>query len=134
MTFVQITYGSTINRQVKDTASWITSDHMIIRYIKAVKKTLWPSNDATEEKEPLMTIDEVRCKARESLIRNIPDWLSHLVGQQSSKVGITKVFDAFQEKTLNKLLLYDLVEILMYNLFPELVRSYAFQQFRAISI
>ena len=134
MTFVQITYGSTINRQVKDTASWITSEHMVIRYIKTVKETLWPSSDVTEGKEPTMSADEVRRKARESLIRNIPDWLSHLVGQQSSKAGITKVFDAFQEKTLNKLLLYDLVEILMHNLFPELVRSYAFQQFRTISI
>ena len=134
MTFVQITYGSTINRQVKDTVSYLTSDHMIIQYINTVQNNLWQSsNKETEEQDPGIG-DEVRSKARESLIRNIPDWLSHLVGQQSSKAGITKVFDAFQEKTLNKLLLFDLVEILMYNLFPELVRSYAFQQFRAISM
>ena len=123
-------FGSTISRQIKDTVSWLISDNMIIMYIRTLNDSLWQpplaSNEVNEGPE------DVRCKARESLMNNIPDWLCQLVGQQSSKTGISKVFEALQEKTLNKLLLYDLVEILMYNLFPELVRSYAFQQFRTI--
>ena len=134
MTFVQITYGSTINRQLKDTVAWITSEHMVIRYLKAIKTSLWPEGVTTNQDDLEENDEAVKRKARELLLKQIPDWLTQLVGQQASKMGTAKVFDSLQEKTLNKMLAYDLLEILIYNLFPELVRSYAFQQFRTMSV
>ena len=68
------------------------------------------------------------------LLEHIPEWLDQLVGQQASKKGTAKVFDVLQEKYFNKLLVYNLLEVLIYSLFPELVRSYAFQQIRDISL
>ena len=41
MTFVQITYGSTINRQIRDTVTWVTSEQMILYYLHAFKKAFW---------------------------------------------------------------------------------------------
>ena len=103
-----------------------------------VSKTNTVFAQATETKEetsPDPLADEVaKAKAKAALIAHVPDWLSTMVGQQSSKMGISKVFDTIQEKTLNKLLVYDLLEVIIYSLFPELVRSYAFQQFRNVSM
>jgi sorting nexin-25 len=138
MTFVQITYGSTINRQLKDTVAWITSEHMIIRYVRALKTSCWPNGNSSEASPGASSdegaVEETRRRARELLLKHIPECLTQLVGQQASKMGTAKVFDTLQEKTLNKLLAYDLLELLAYNLFPELVRSYAFQQFRTMSV
>ena len=47
MTFVQITYGSTINKHIKDTVAWLTSDLMIARCLKTIKLTLWPLNSVS---------------------------------------------------------------------------------------
>ena len=137
MTFVQITYGSTINKHIKDTVGWLTSDLMIAKCLKTLKLTIWPQQNKqpNEDASPDPLTDEVaKVKAKAALIAHVPDWLSTMVGQQSSKMGISKVFDTLQEKTLNKLLVYDLLEVVIYNLFPELVRSYAFQQFRNMSM
>ena len=129
MTFVQITYGSTISRKVKDTVAWMTSEHMIIKYLRNVQNCLLKN-----ENELIESNEDVKKKTRQLLLQHIPDWLNQLVGQQASKMGTAKVFDVLQEKTLNKILIYDLLEVLLNNLFPELVRSYAFQQIRDISL
>ena len=132
MTFVQITYGSTINKHIKDTVAWLTSDLMIARCLKTLKLSIWPEvvMDSKEDTPDPLADEIAKAKAKAALIAHLPDWLSTMVGQQSSKMGISKIFDTLQEKTLNKLLIYDLLEVVIYNLFPELVRSYAFQQFR----
>ena len=125
MTFVQLTYGRTITSYITSYISWMTSDRMVIKYIKTIKNALWPSNTTDHSQSIINTLEKeiAREKAKERLINHIPDWLSQLVGQQCSKVGVAKVFDTLQEKTLNKMLIYDLVEILMYHLFPEVLLS-----------
>ncbi len=48
MTFVQITYGSSINRQIRDSVAWLTSEQMILRYLNSFKKVIWVSNYCTK--------------------------------------------------------------------------------------
>ena len=133
MTFVQITYGSTISRKVKDTVAWITSEHMVIKYLRNINAYLWRSEDVNS-KENEISDEKSPEKTKQMLLEQIPEWLDQLVGQQASKKGTAKVFDVLQEKFFNKLLVYNLLEVLIYSLFPELVRSYAFQQIRDISL
>ena len=135
MTFVQITFGSTINRQIKDTVAWLTSDLVATKCLKILRTSAWPNSDGSQNNDAISEDPgAVRQKAKLALLERTPDWLTQLVGLQASKVGISKVFDTLQDKTLNKLLVYELLEIVIYNLFPELVRSYAFQQFRNMSV
>ena len=133
MTFVQITYGSTISRKVKDTVAWSTSEHMVIKYLRNINAYLWRSEDVNS-KENEISDEKSPEKTKQMLLEQIPEWLDQLVGQQASKKGTAKVFDVLQEKFFNKLLVYNLLEVLIYSLFPELVRSYAFQQIRDISL
>ena len=51
MTFVQITFGSTINRQLRNIVSWVTSDLMVHQYVQHFRTTFWHSEDHTEYNE-----------------------------------------------------------------------------------
>lgn len=42
ISFVQITYGRTINRQIRDTITWIFSESMLHYYISIIMKSWWP--------------------------------------------------------------------------------------------
>lgn len=128
MTFVQITYGSTISRQLRDTVAWATSEHMVIKAVRGVKTAFKNHDDAKGIGTTTTTID--RKEAREAVLRHIPDVLVNLVGQQAARNGMAKVLDTLQDKTLNKQLAYDMLELLSYTIFPELVQSYAVQQFK----
>merc|ERR1719510_1826293 len=46
MTFVQITFGSTINRQLRNIVSWATSELMVLRYIHTFRTAFWPNNSS----------------------------------------------------------------------------------------
>ena len=51
MTFVQITFGSTINRQLRNIVSWVTSDLMVHQYVQHFRTTFWHGEDQTEYNE-----------------------------------------------------------------------------------
>ncbi|XP_043269106.1 sorting nexin-25 isoform X2 [Venturia canescens] len=122
ITFVQITYGRTINRQVRDTVAWVFSEPMLHYYIQLFTKSWWPNGQIVSstvsrtDEEKLKT----RGEARRQFLNNLPEVLANLVGAQSSQRGATKVFDTLQNVNLNKQLFYDIFEVLMYEIFPEL--------------
>lgn len=124
ISFVQLTYGGTINRQIRDLISGCFDETNLHHYLSSLLKTLWPVNDVEEEKPiPERTDDmkEMTAHAAKSLIvDNIPDILCHLVGAQNAKNGSTKLFEVLQNETYNKQLIYDLLEVLLVEIFPEI--------------
>ncbi|XP_021915515.1 sorting nexin-25 isoform X2 [Zootermopsis nevadensis] len=122
ITFVQITYGRTINRQVCETVSWLFSEPMMYYYIKLLIKSWWPNGKLMTASSPRTEEEKMstRCDAREQFLNNIPEVLSNLVGQQSARRGAMKVFETLQDPRLNKQLFYDLFEMLLFELCPEL--------------
>lgn len=93
------------------------SEQMIIHYVSSFKKALSNDNSAAEG---VQDDASVRVEAKDQLMQNIPDVLYNLVGQQAAKTGTSKVFETVQNKTLNKQLVYDVVESFAKELFPEL--------------
>ncbi|XP_051160953.1 sorting nexin-25-like isoform X1 [Leptopilina boulardi] len=132
ITFVQITYGRTINRQVRDTVTWLLCEPMLHYYITLFTKSWWPNGQLVSEtivrtdEEKLMT----RGEARRQFLNNVPDVLTNLVGAQNSQRGAIKVFDTLQNVNLNKQLFYDIFEVLMYEVFPELQKNRGFNTFK----
>ena len=141
MTFVQITYGSTINRHIKDTVTWLTSEKLIMRYLRSLRQASFSASNSKEEEEDetagekgAETNEELQARVRAVVLKNIPEGIIQLVGLQAAKSGTIKVLNTIQVKTLNKVLAYDLIELLSYALFPELVKCYAFQHFKNMSV
>uniref|UniRef100_A0A2K5DT89 Sorting nexin 25 n=1 Tax=Aotus nancymaae TaxID=37293 RepID=A0A2K5DT89_AOTNA len=119
---VQITFGRTINKQIRDTVNWIFSEQMLVYYISIFRDAFWPDGKLA----PPTTIrskersQETKQRAQQKLLENIPDMLQSLVGQQNARHGIIKIFNALQETRANKHLLYVLMELLLIELCPEL--------------
>lgn len=122
ITFVQITYGRTINRQIRDTVAWVFSEPMLHYYIQLFTKSWWPNGYLVSE--TVNRTDEEKLKtrgeARRQFLNNVPEVLTNLVGAQSAQRGAIKVFDSLQNVNLNKQLFYDVFEVVMYEVFPEL--------------
>lgn len=119
---VQVTFGRTINKQIRDTVNWIFSEQMLVYYINIFRDAFWPNGKLA----PPTTIrseeqsQETKQRAQQKLLENIPDTLQSLVGQQNARHGIIKIFNALQETRANKHLLYVLMELLLIELCPEL--------------
>lgn len=106
--FVQVTYGRTINRQIRDTISWCFSEQMLHYYISLIIKSWW-SAGVLVQPPPARSIElikETEKNAREQFILNVPEVLTTLVGTSAAKLGARKVFDTLQDKTMNKQLFY----------------------------
>ncbi|XP_032154673.1 sorting nexin-25 isoform X2 [Sapajus apella] len=119
---VQVTFGRTINKQIRDTVNWIFSEQMLVYYISIFRDAFWPDGKLAP---PTTIRSEERSqgtkqRARQKLLENIPDMLQSLVGQQNARHGIIKIFNALQETRANKHLLYVLMELLLIELCPEL--------------
>uniref|UniRef100_A0A8C8SH08 Sorting nexin 25 n=1 Tax=Pelusios castaneus TaxID=367368 RepID=A0A8C8SH08_9SAUR len=119
---VQVTFGRTINKQIRDTINWIFSEPMLVYYIGVFRDAFWPNGklaSSTRSKSEEQS-QETKQRAQQKLLENIPDTLQSLVGQQNARHGVIKVFNALQETRANKHLLYVLMELLLTELCPEL--------------
>lgn len=122
ISFVQITYGRTINRQIRESINYLFDEQMLHHYASTASKSFWPGGILAAAYPPRTDdMQEMTANAAKSLlIDNIPELLCNLVGAQTAKHGALKVFDIVQNAKHNKQLFYELLEILMLELFPEI--------------
>lgn len=106
--FVQVTYGRTINRQIYETISWCFSEQMLHYYVTLLLKNFWPGGTLAEVRVRRTNEEMVQTAkmAKELMINNVPELLNTLVGANAAKSGTRKLFDALQEKNMNKHLFY----------------------------
>ncbi|XP_037027852.1 sorting nexin-25 isoform X2 [Bradysia coprophila] len=122
ISFVQITYGRTINRQIRESINYLFEEPMLHYYTSTLSKSFWPGG-VLASSYPARTQDmqeQTANAARSLLINNIPEVMCNLVGAETAKHGATKVFETVQNATYNKQLFYELLEIVMIELFPEI--------------
>uniref|UniRef100_A0A3Q3QS40 Sorting nexin 25 n=1 Tax=Monopterus albus TaxID=43700 RepID=A0A3Q3QS40_MONAL len=119
---VQVTFGRTINKQIRDTVNWIFCEQMLVCYISVFRDTFWPNGKLAQHVKVQTDSErsETKERAQQKLLDNIPDALANLVGQQNARYGIIKIFNALQEASANKHLLYVMMEMLLKELCPEL--------------
>ncbi|XP_017034774.1 sorting nexin-25 [Drosophila kikkawai] len=122
ISFVQITYGRTINRQIRESVAYLFEESMLHNYFSAILKSFWPGG-VLASAYPARSEDmrEMTSTAAKALLTDhIPEVLCNLVGAQAARKGVLKVFDALQNPVYNKQLFYELLEILMIEFFPEI--------------
>ncbi|XP_075959319.1 sorting nexin-25 isoform X2 [Anarhichas minor] len=119
---VQVTFGRTINKQIRDTVNWIFCEQMSVCYINVFKEAFWPNGKLAPHVKVRTDSErsETKDRAQQKLLDNIPDALANLVGQQNARYGIIKIFNVLQEASANKHLLYVLMEMLLKEVCPEL--------------
>lgn len=120
--FVEVTFGRSINKQLRETVDWIFSESMVIYYIRLFKDSQWPDGKLAESL-PSQSDEEkmkTRMEAKEKFLQNLPDAVRVLVGEDNARRGAIKTFEVLQDTRLNKHLLYIIIELLLFELCPEL--------------
>lgn len=120
--FVQVSYGRSINRQIHETIDWWLSEQMIHYYVTLFLKSFWPGGSLAPS-NPVRSLEQIKETAnvaQEMFINNIPELLNTLVGTSTAKNGAIKTFSIFQDKSMNKQLFYELFELIVDAVFPEL--------------
>lgn len=125
MSFVEMTFGRSIDRQLKATVDWLVSEQMLIYYTQNFKDSMFPDGEIGAMPAPRSEQQKHECRmmAKTKLLENMPDNLKTLVGEDNARRGVIKVFEVLQHKNFNKHLVYNLLELFLMELLPELKRA-----------
>uniref|UniRef100_A0A673MJ05 Sorting nexin-25-like n=1 Tax=Sinocyclocheilus rhinocerous TaxID=307959 RepID=A0A673MJ05_9TELE len=71
---VQVTFGRTINKQIRDTVNWIFSEQMLVYYINIFRDTFWPNGKLAPHNKSRSESErrETKERAQQKLLDNIP--------------------------------------------------------------
>ncbi|CAF1020929.1 unnamed protein product [Rotaria sp. Silwood1] len=119
--FIRVTYGSTINRQVRRYIVNLFQEEYVVKYLIMLRDTFWPKTPPVERQT--RTDDEKRERrqqAKQQLLSNIPETVSLIFGSDNARLGAERLFELFQDIRLNKHLCYKLIMLFINEIFPEL--------------
>uniref|UniRef100_V9K7T7 Sorting nexin-13 n=1 Tax=Callorhinchus milii TaxID=7868 RepID=V9K7T7_CALMI len=118
---IRATYGDTINRKIVDHVDWMTSPEQVAETVKRFRDSFWPNSILAEtpplrEKEIRM---RTRVAAKTKMLVIMPDELKHIIGAETARKGILRVFEMFQHNQLNRRLVHVFLEGFLETLFPQ---------------
>ncbi|XP_072561604.1 sorting nexin-13 isoform X2 [Paramormyrops kingsleyae] len=118
---IRATYGDTINRKIVDHVDFMTSPEQVADYVKRFRDSYWPNGILAET--PPRRDKSIRMKtrvaAKTSLLGIMPDELKHIIGADTTRKGILRVFEMFQHQQLNRRLVYVSLEGFLETMFPQ---------------
>uniref|UniRef100_A0A7N6AYP0 Sorting nexin 13 n=1 Tax=Anabas testudineus TaxID=64144 RepID=A0A7N6AYP0_ANATE len=118
---IRATYGDTINRKIVDHVDYLTSPEQVADYVKKFRDSYWPNGILAET--PLRRDKSIRMRtrvaAKTSLLGIMPDELKHIIGADTTRKGILRVFEMFQYQPMNRRLVYVFLEGFLETMFPQ---------------
>ncbi|XP_066586117.1 sorting nexin-13-like [Prorops nasuta] len=118
---IRTMFGDIVNRRIVEYVSLMTSPKKIAGYLRLFKNSVWPNGVKATNKPPRdpETKNRTRVAAKVALLSCLSDELKHIIGSETTRVGLLRVFELFQRPILNRRLLYVLLEGIIETLFPE---------------
>ncbi|XP_055203358.1 sorting nexin-13 isoform X3 [Gorilla gorilla gorilla] len=118
---IRATYGDTINRKIVDHVDWMTSPEQVADSVKRFRDAFWPNGILAEavpcrDKSIRM---RTRVAGKTKLLAIMPDELKHIIGAETTRKGILRVFEMFQHNQLNRRMVYVFLEGFLETLFPQ---------------
>ncbi|KAH1004594.1 sorting nexin-13 isoform X1 [Dendroctonus ponderosae] len=118
---VRTMFGDIVNRRILDYVSYVTSPKNVAHYLYVFKQSFWPNGMRSDRKSDRSadTKNRTRVASKAALLSCLSDELKHIIGSETTRKGLLTIFDLFQRPTLNRRLLYVLLEGVLCSLFPE---------------
>ncbi|XP_012150516.1 sorting nexin-13 isoform X3 [Megachile rotundata] len=118
---IRTMFGDIVNRRIVEYVSLLTSPARVAGYLKLFKNSFWPNGVKAEKKPPRDTEmkNRTRVAAKVALLSCLSDELKHIIGSETTRRGLLRVFELFQRPVLNRRLLYVLLEGIIETLFPQ---------------
>uniref|UniRef100_A0A8C4KMB8 Sorting nexin-13 n=1 Tax=Dromaius novaehollandiae TaxID=8790 RepID=A0A8C4KMB8_DRONO len=118
---IRATYGDTINRKIVDHVDWMTSPEQVADAVKRFRDAFWPNGILAEtvpRRDKAIRM-RTRVAGKTKLLEVMPDELKHIIGAETTRKGILRVFEMFQHSQLNKRMVYVFLERFLETLFPQ---------------
>uniref|UniRef100_UPI00398E6799 sorting nexin-13 isoform X6 n=1 Tax=Pristiophorus japonicus TaxID=55135 RepID=UPI00398E6799 len=118
---IRATYGDTINRKIVDHVDWMTSPEQVAETVKRFRDSFWPNGILAEtapRREKAIRMRS-RVAAKTKMLVIMPDELKHIIGAETTRKGILRIFEMFQHNQLNRRLVYVFLEGFLETLFPQ---------------
>ncbi|XP_072506939.1 sorting nexin-13 isoform X3 [Notamacropus eugenii] len=118
---IRATYGDTINRKIVDHVDWMTSPEQVADSVKRFRDAFWPNGILAETvpcRDKAIRM-RTRVAGKTKLLEIMPDELKHIIGAETTRKGILRVFEMFQHNQLNKRMVYVFLEGFLETLFPQ---------------
>uniref|UniRef100_A0A8C1WCD4 Sorting nexin 13 n=1 Tax=Cyprinus carpio TaxID=7962 RepID=A0A8C1WCD4_CYPCA len=118
---IKATSGDTINRKIVDHVDYMTSPEQVSDYVKRFRDSYWPNGILAEtppHRDKSLRM-RTRVAAKTTLLGIMPDELKHIIGAETTRKGILRVFDMFQHQPLNRRLACVFLEGYLETLFPQ---------------
>ncbi|KYM75577.1 Sorting nexin-13 [Atta colombica] len=118
---IRTMFGDIVNRRILEYVSFMTSPSKVAGYLRLFKNSFWPNGVKAESKPPRDTEmkNRTRVAAKIALLSCLSDELKHIIGSETTRRGLLRVFELFQRPVLNRRLLYVLLEGIVETLFPQ---------------
>ncbi|XP_063308466.1 sorting nexin-13 isoform X2 [Pelobates fuscus] len=118
---IRATYGDTINRKIVDHVESMTSPDQVADYVKHFRDSFWPNGilaETTPRRDRSIRM-RTRVAGKTKLLEIMPDELKHIIGAETTRKGILRVFEMFQHNQLNRRLVYVFLEGFLETLFSQ---------------
>ncbi|KAM5156928.1 sorting nexin-13 isoform 1-T1 [Mantella aurantiaca] len=118
---IRATYGDTINRKIVDHVESMTSPDQVADYVKHFRDSFWPNGILAETAAHRDRSIRMRTRVagKTKLLEIMPDELKHIIGAETTRKGILRVFEMFQHTQLNRRLVYVFLEGFLETLFSQ---------------
>ncbi|CAF0850409.1 unnamed protein product [Adineta steineri] len=117
--FLRAFMGDSVNRRIAVFVEHWTSAPKIAKEITRLKDDFWPNgvlaDKAPERDANVRNITQVLCKAK--LLGIVSDELRHIIGSETTRRGLLRLFELLQNETLNRRFVYIVIEALLIKLF-----------------
>ncbi|XP_053117029.1 sorting nexin-13 isoform X3 [Hemicordylus capensis] len=113
--------GYTINKKIVDHVDWMTSPEQVADAVKRFRDALWPNGilaEAVPRRDNAIRM-RTRIAGKTKLLGIMPDELKHILGAETTRKGILRVFEMFQHTQLNKRMVYVFLEGFLENVFQQ---------------
>ncbi|XP_076236973.1 sorting nexin-13 isoform X2 [Calliopsis andreniformis] len=132
---IRTMFGDIVNRRIVEYVSLLTSPAKVAGYLKMFKNSFWPNGIKAEKKPPrdMEIKNRTRVAAKVALLSCLSDELKHIIGSETTRQGLLRVFELFQQPVLNRRLLYVLLEGIIETLFPQNNLVEIFRKLYAVS-
>ncbi|XP_060638122.1 sorting nexin-13 isoform X1 [Anolis sagrei] len=117
---IRAMHGYTINKKIVDHVDWMTSPEQVADAVKRFRDAFWPNGILAETVPRRDNAIRMRTRiaGKTKLLGIMPDELKHILGAETTRKGILRVFEMFQHTQLNKRLIYVFLEGFLETLFP----------------
>ncbi|KAK6618548.1 hypothetical protein RUM43_012939 [Polyplax serrata] len=117
---IRTMFGDIVNKKIVDYVAVLTCPEQVASYLDSIKQSIWPNGcrvipTIRDEGTRLRT----RIMAKTALFSSLSDELKHIIGSDTTRRGLLRVFHLFQHPVLNRRVLYVLIEGILEIFFPQ---------------